>query len=106
MKLGMLMIVGTVGGVEVGVRILNWIKNMGLANEVVLSVSICMLLMIGIYTFGETRQRKAELDGMARRKEELPSDMKTAYVLRCRQWRFPLPRPGSYPRQGVPENQV
>ena len=80
MKLGMLMIVGTVGGVEVGVRILNWTRNMGLANEVVLSVSICMLLMIGIYTFWETRQRKAELDGMARRKEELPSDMKAVSI--------------------------
>ena len=75
MKLGILMIVGTMCGVEVGVRILNWTRNMGLADEVVLSVSICMLLVIGVYTFWEARRRKAELDDMLRRKEELPPAM-------------------------------
>ena len=80
MKLGMLMIIGTIGGVEVGVRILNRIKNKGLADEVVLSVSICMLLIIGIYTFWEARRRKAELDGMLRRKEKLPSAMRAVSV--------------------------
>jgi len=34
---------------------------------VVLSISICMLLIVGTYTFWETRQRKAELGSMARR---------------------------------------
>lgn len=80
MKLGILMIVGTMCGVEVGVRILNWTRNMGLADEVVLSVSICMLLIIGVYTFWETRQRKAKLDDMLRRKEKLPPDVRAVSI--------------------------
>ena len=80
MKLGALMVVGTVCGVEVGVRILNWTRNMGLADEAVLSVSICMLLIIGVYTFWETRRRKAELDDMLRRKEKLPPDVREVSI--------------------------
>ena len=90
MKLGMLMIVGTVGGVEVGVRILNWTRNMGLADEAVLSVSICMLLIIGGYTFWETRQAKAKLDDMIRRKEKLPPTMRaTSISARLQQIKIP-----------------
>lgn len=80
MKLGILMIVGTMCGVEVGVRILNWTRNMGLADEVVLSVSICILLIIGVYTFWEARRRKAELDDMLKRKEKLPQAMRLASI--------------------------
>lgn len=80
MKLGALMVVGTMCGVEVGVRVLNWTRNMGLADEAVLSVSICMLLIIGVYTFWETRRRKAELDDMLRRKEKLPPDVREVSI--------------------------
>jgi len=80
MKLGILMVVGTICGIEVGVRVLNLTRNIGLADEVVLSVSICMLLIIGVYTFWETRQRKTKLDDMLRRKEELPPDVRAVSI--------------------------
>ena len=78
MKLGILMVAGAMGGVEIGVRVLNWTKNAGLADEAVLSVSICMLLIIGAYTFWETRQTKAKLDDKLRRKEKLPLAINSA----------------------------
>jgi len=80
MKLGLWMMVGTMSGVEIGVRVLNWTRNMGVADEAVLSVSICMLLIIGGYTFWETRQAKAKLDDMIRRKEKLPPTMRAASI--------------------------
>jgi len=80
MKLGILMVVGTMGGIEVGVRVLNLTRNIDLADEVVLSVSICMLLIIGVYTFWETRQRKTKLDDMLRRKEKLPPDVRAVSI--------------------------
>jgi hypothetical protein len=80
MKLGVLMIAGTVCGVEIGVRLLDWTRNMGLADEAVLAVSISILLIIGVYTFWEACRRKAELDDILRRKEKLPPDMRAASI--------------------------
>ena len=71
MKLGIWMIVGTICGAEVGVRTLNKVRDMGLADEAVLSVSIITLLTIGIYTLHEASRRKAHLDEMVRRKGKL-----------------------------------
>lgn len=76
MKLGMWIVVGTMAGVEVGVRILNRTKDMGLADEAVLSTSIVILLIIGVYTLWEACRRKAQLDDMVRRKEKLPPAMR------------------------------
>jgi len=81
MKLGILMVVGIMCGVEVGVRVLNLTRNVGLADAVVLSASICMLLIIGAYTFWETHQRRAELDNILRRKEKLPLEMRETSIL-------------------------
>lgn len=90
MKLGIVTVVGTVSGVEVGVRILNWTRNIGLADEVVLSISMCLLLIIGAYIFWEARQRKAELDDMIRKKEKPPADVK-ATSLSARLQRINVP---------------
>jgi len=80
MKLGLVLLVAVAGGVEVGVRLLNWARNIGLADEVVLSISICMLLIVGIYTSLEGIKRKRQLDRMLAQKEKLPAAM-TATVL-------------------------
>jgi len=77
MKLGMFMVISSVGGVEVGVRILNWTKSLGFTDIAVLSTSIFMLLLIGAYTFWETSQRKSELDGKTDEKEKILADKKT-----------------------------
>ena len=76
MKLGLVVLIAAMSGMEVGVRILNWTRNIGLADEVVLSISTCMLLIVGIYTLSESIKRKRELDKMLENKEKLPSAMR------------------------------
>ena len=75
-QLGLIMIIAATSGVEVGVRIINWAKDSGLADEVVLSISTCMLLLVGIYTLVECVKRKQQLDKMLENNEELPSAMR------------------------------
>ncbi len=79
-QLGLVMIIAAMSGVEAGVRLLNWTRNIGLADEIVLSISICMLLIVGIYTLSECRQRKKQLDTMLAREEKLPSAMKATFL--------------------------
>jgi len=79
-KLGLVFLVATISGVEVGVRILNWARDIGLADKAVLSISICMLLIVGIQTLSESIMRKRKLDKMLARKEKLPSDMRATFL--------------------------
>ena len=74
-KLGLMLAVAAISGMEVGVRILNWATNMGLADEVVLSISICMLITVGTYTLLECSRRKRQLDKMLEKEEGLPPAM-------------------------------
>lgn len=76
MQLGLVMIVATMSGVEVGVRIINRVRDIGMADEVVLSISICMLLTIGIYTLLESIKRKKQLDKMIEKRGKPPPDMR------------------------------
>jgi len=76
LRLGICMIVGTMFGVEGGVRILNQVKEIGLADHAVLSISIFVLLIIGTYTLRETHKRKVALDIMVRKREKLPPAMR------------------------------
>lgn len=76
MKLGLAMMLATIGGVEVGVRIVNWAKDIGLAGVVVMSISVCMLLVVGIYTLWESITIKRQLDRMRENGEELPADIR------------------------------
>ena len=80
MKLGLVLLVAAMGGMEVGVRILNWTRNIGLADQVVLSIAICMLLIVGGYTLSEGIVRKRRLDKMLARKEKLPPAMRATYL--------------------------
>jgi len=81
-KLGLLLLVAAIGGVEVGVRILNRVRAIGLADTAVLSISIFMLLIMGIYTLSESLMRKRKLDEMLARKEKLPLDMRATFLSR------------------------
>lgn len=63
-KLGTIMVFAVMGGVEAGVRIINRIRDAGLADEVVLSISTCLLFTVGLYTFLESIKRKRHLDKM------------------------------------------
>ncbi len=71
-KLGAVMILAAMGGMEVGVRILNWVTDSGLGDRVVLLVSIFMLFIVGIYTLQECTRRKKQLDAMLLATEEMP----------------------------------
>ena len=73
-KLGLVTILPAMGGMEVGVRILNRATNMGVADETVLLISICVLLIVGVYTLRESIIRKRQLDKMLPRQgEESPT---------------------------------
>ena len=71
-KLGLVMIAAAMGGMEVGVRILNWIKRIGIVDEGVLSIAIVVLLIVGSYTLVESIRRKRQLDGLLRQGEAAP----------------------------------
>jgi len=78
-KLGTIMVLAVMGGVEVGVRIINRIRDAGLADEVVLSISTCLLFTVGLYTFLESIKRKRHLDKMEE-KGELSSVNRTTAI--------------------------
>ena len=79
-KLGALMMLFSMCGVELGVRALNWARDVGLAEAAVLITSICLLLIVGGYTFWESTRTKAKLDNMIRGQEKLPVTIDTASI--------------------------
>ena len=78
MKLGLVLLLAVMGGIEVGVRILNWTGSIAMADEVVLSTSIVMLLIVGSYTLAESIARKRQLDKILVKQEKLPPPMRVA----------------------------
>ena len=72
MKLGLVMSAAAMGGMEVGVRVLNWAKAAGLVDEGVLSIAVFVLLVVGTYTLLESIRRKRQLDRLVRQKERPP----------------------------------
>jgi len=74
-KLGALMVCGTIPGIELGVRLLNWCKEIGLVDEMVLGASLAILTFTGAFTFWETRRSKRKMDEIIRRGERLPKDI-------------------------------
>ncbi len=71
-KLGTVMVLAVMGGVEVGVRIINRIRDASFADEAVLSVSTFILITVGLYTFLESIKRKKLLDRKLERGEITP----------------------------------
>ncbi len=82
MKLGSLMVAGMMCGVEVGVRLLNLTKSIGVTDVVVLSTSTVILVVVGTHTFKEVRKRKAQLDKVLKRRGKLPSAMRLPPIAR------------------------
>ena len=81
-KLGIIVIIGMLLGVEIGVRILNWVNVLGLADTVVLTLSIIVLTAIGIFTFVETSKKKVQLDEMLKRGEVTPRDLSSSPLVK------------------------
>lgn len=99
-KLGLLLLVAALGGVEVGVRILNQAIALGLADTVVLSISIGMLLIVGIYMLSESIARKRKLDRILAQKEKPPPELKSTPLSRRFQG-INLPPRLHFPGSGV-----
>lgn len=98
-KLGLVMLVSSTLGVEGGVRALNWAKSRGLADEVVLAISLVMLLVVGSYTVVESYRRKKELDALLKRGQKLPADHQSGISGRLQSIRLsPLI---SFPHSGI-----
>lgn len=76
MKLGSVLLVASAGGVEMGVRLLNWVTDLGLADKVVLAIISLLLLTVGGYTLSESLTRKRQLDRMLAHGEKLPAALR------------------------------
>lgn len=98
-KLGLVVLVASTIGMEGGVRVLNWAKGQGMAEEVVLTISLVMLVAVGSYTLVESYNRKKELDEMRKRGESLPAEHSTGISRRLQ--RIRLSPVISFPRSGV-----
>ncbi len=64
--LGLAMIGGTMLGVEQGVRLLNYTKNLGLSGIILLTASVVIMLGLFIYTQLETRQSHKKIEQMSK----------------------------------------
>ncbi len=73
-KMGILLTVASMFGVELGVRLLNVVKDIGIDDTVVLVISICLLIIIGVYALCESLKKKKELDSGANNEKEISSD--------------------------------
>ncbi|MBN2076454.1 MAG: sulfite exporter TauE/SafE family protein [Dehalococcoidales bacterium] len=69
-KLGGIMIVFLLCGVELGVRAITAAKNAGLAETSVLLVTICSLLVVGSSVFWESTQTRSRLDKLIKENKE------------------------------------
>lgn len=89
-RLGLIMVVSTMLGVELGVQLINHYKEKGLVDVVVLTASLIILLGIGIYTHVETRKSKKLLDQMKKEKKKLPREiMVSSFAKRMQRLNIP-----------------
>lgn len=61
-KLGLFMAMPSLVGVEAGVRLSGIMRHAGVQDLAILSVSILLMIFIGVFTLKESLQRKTELD--------------------------------------------
>jgi uncharacterized membrane protein YfcA len=96
-KLGLIMVIGTVVGVEVGARTLVWLVNVGLADHVIGLTYIVILLIISGFTIWESTRA---LNMM--RIERLPaSDAVSFGGVSHNVRRFKVPPIVSFPHSGI-----
>jgi hypothetical protein len=81
-RLGLIMVVSTMMGVELGVQLINYFKAMGLVDVVVLTASLIILFGIGVYTQVETRKSKKILDQMKKEGKRLPREVMVSSIAR------------------------
>jgi hypothetical protein len=79
-RLGLIMVVSTMLGVELGVQLINYFKARGLVDVVVLTASLIILLGIGVYTQVEARKSKKILDQMKKEGKKLPREVTASSI--------------------------
>jgi uncharacterized membrane protein YfcA len=80
-KLGGIMVVFMVCGVELGVRAINVVKNAGMADTSVLTVTICALLIVGGSVFWESTRTKSRLDKMIKENGEAGENLSLSLII-------------------------
>lgn len=99
-KLGLLMIVFMMGGVELGVRVLNASIRAGMAETAVLAVSIAMLVLVGGSVFWESTRTRKKLDRALKetgKTGEMPGSTSQVALFS----RVKIPPVISFPKSGV-----
>jgi hypothetical protein len=77
------MVAGTMFGVEVGVRLLGYFKQIGLSSVAVLIASLCIMVGLFIYTNIETRKsHKAMMQAMKEGKDLDKEEVSTSLAIR------------------------
>jgi len=75
LKLGALMAIGSVAGAEGGVRLINWLKDHGIDEQVVLTASLCLMATVAVMTYLETMAAKRQMDELKAAGKTVGRDM-------------------------------
>jgi len=95
------MVLGTLAGAEVGVRLVNWLKEQGAAEEGILSASLLLTALIAVYTGWETRRAKHHIDVLVSAGMGPPREVLTSKAA-LRGWMLKLPPVIYLPHSRVP----
>jgi hypothetical protein len=72
------MVAGTMLGVELGVRLLVYLKHMGLSTIVLLMTSVVVMFFLFLYTQIETRRAHKKIEDMAREGKSVAREVQTS----------------------------
>jgi hypothetical protein len=94
--LALSMIAGTMLGVELGIRLLVYFKNLGISGVVLLMTSVALMFVLFLYTQIETRRAHKQMEEMEKAGKEIGREVQTsnlpkyfqtiplAPIIRCR----------------------
>jgi len=78
--LALSMVGGTMLGVELGVRLLNYTKELGIAGSVLLACSVVVMFGIFLYTQFETRRAHKKIEQVAEAGQTVGRELKTSTI--------------------------
>src|SRR5512143_2097398 len=76
--LALSMIAGTMLGVELGIRLLVYFKNLGISGVVLLMTSVALMFTLFLYTQFETRRAHKKMAEMEKAGEKLGRELQTS----------------------------
>jgi uncharacterized protein len=78
--LGLAMVGGTMLGVELGVRLLNYMKKLGIAGVALLIASVVVMFGIFVYTQIETNRAKKKIEEVSSAGQTVGRELKTSTI--------------------------